>query len=281
MEHVFFDESFLQKDGSYHCFTAAPRNLVTFACRGGLIDDRKKWLSSAVEYQSKTLETMMFYTARDDPELNGSHSAELQKQFENLRCFYLQVASIDEVMKDPDFPGSDIKLGVAFLVRWLQEKLPRSTEIIFCDTFLSPDSGPLLDKTLIQFFDIVLAEFLDSRFPNKLKAVYLNYHFWPQDQMPHFPNLFHAGARRGIDICFEKAAYSTFTKYESYFPRPLEKYDLLTGPFASQPRKVEIFDAEREIFLVTEASGGRVFNPFYGDWDNVGHWFAVAPNATD
>ncbi|KAF6821199.1 hypothetical protein CPLU01_12557, partial [Colletotrichum plurivorum] len=207
LEHVFFDESQLRKDGAYHCFVAAPRSLVTFAARGGLIHDRRQWVSSAAKYQSKTLEAMMFYETEDAND-EGVYTAGLHKHFEKLRCFHFHVAKVEEAMKDPNFPGSDMRQAVAFLVQWLRDELPRSAEAIIFDCQWNPN-GLEVDWNVIQLFDIVFASLVESGTPHNIKVAYFDRPLAYSSRGSYFPNSFEAGLRHGVNIHIQGSEHET------------------------------------------------------------------------
>ncbi|KAF6842623.1 hypothetical protein CMUS01_02939 [Colletotrichum musicola] len=275
LEHVFFDECRLEKDGAYHCFLAAPRSLVTFAARRGLVHDRKQWVSSAAKYQSKTLEAMMFYKTGDD---RGSYCAELGKDVKNLRCFDLQMGRVEEAMKDPNYPGSDMRLAVAFLVQWLRDELPRGAEVI---TFSSCDRrGREPNWNVIQLFDVVFASLLESGKPENLKAVYFGRSIQHSDRRCYLPNSFDAGLRYGVNIYIQGSDFGTANvlshevseEHEPCFPRPRDKFDLITGPFFPAGRVVERYRRDLRRYAVTQSDGGHAFDPLRGEWVNNGNW---------
>ncbi|KAF6804409.1 hypothetical protein CSOJ01_10200 [Colletotrichum sojae] len=282
LEHVFFDDCRLEKDGAYHCFVAAPRSLITFAARDGLVHDRRQWVSSAAKYQSKTLEAMMFYEPGDARHDEGVYTAGLHKRFENLRCFHFSVAKVEEAMKDPNFPGSDMRQAVAFLVQWLRDELPRSAEAIIFDCEWN-SNGPEVGWNVIQLFDIVFASLVESGTPHNNKAAYFDRPLAYSSRASYFPNSLEACVRYGVHIYIQGWEHETTNEvsnrvsneHESYFPKPPQKYDLLTGPYASAERRVEKYSSQAERYLVTQAEGGRAFDPFRGDCVNIGNWGVV------
>lgn len=273
VEHLFFDDCNLTNNSFRNAILQAPRNLVTFALRGGQIFGDNDTIALMAKGQGKSLEKMLAY---DSPFWNHhnilSFKPEGSDGFRNLKCFNLVLSNIlAEAMKDTDseglFQGDDSESQRAFkrefLMKWFQDKLPQSTEVIVLALSNRIRSLPSDDED-IGIFDDAIVGVLESANYKNLKAIYFGSPGPYSKDCTVGEKSVAAGLKCGIDVY---ARYNDRPPmYNLAFPTPPEKYDLATGPWASKPRAGQVYDGEARRFIDHDGNDNRVFDPCNGRW---------------
>lgn len=272
VEHLFLDDCNLTNNSFRNAILQAPKNLVTFAIRGGQIFGDDDTISFMAKEQGKSLEKMLAY----DSSFWSDHSIlsfkpEGSDGFRNLKYFNLVLSNIlAEAMKDADFEGllqdGDSESQRVFkresLMKWFQENLPQSTEVIVLALALIR-SLPLEDED-IDIFDDAIVGVVESGNYKNLKAIYFGCPGSDSKDSTMGKKSVAAGLKCGVDV------YARFNNrpptHNLVFPTPPEKYDLTTGPWASKPRVGQVYDAEARQFIDHEGEGNRVFDPCSGLW---------------
>lgn len=268
VEHLFFDDCNLTNNSFINAILQAPKNLATFALRGGQIFGDDNTISLMVKDQGKTLEKMLAY----DSPLWSDHSIlsfkpEGSDGFRNLKYFNLVLSDIlAEAMKYTDQnsdPESRRAFKREFLMKWFQDKLPQSTEVIVLAPSNRIRSLPLGDED-IEIFDDAVVGVLESGNYKNLKAIYFGSPGPYSKDSTVGKKSVAAGLKCGIDVyarCNDRPPM-----YNLAFPTPPEKYDLATGPWASKSRVGQVYDGEAHQFVDHEGIDNRVFDPCIGRW---------------
>lgn len=196
-----------------------------------------------------------------------SLKSEGSDEFENLECFNLVMSNIlAEVMREPEIERllqdgdseSQRKVKREFFVKWFQDKLPQSTEVIVMALSDSIRALPLEDADIDMFDDAIVGILVSGNYKN----IYFRSHGPYSKFATVGKKWIAAGLKCGVDVytrCNDRPL-----SYDIAFPTPPEKNDLETGPWDSKPRAGQVIDREACQFIKDDGKGHRIFDPCDG-----------------